>query len=438
MLSDYLSCAERKISTITLIGAGIGVIVGVFAIALGCIWLTRKNRRKGPPDSDGNDDEEESSKQTMKQDMEKGQTRKLESISDGEDMTPVKLKEDDPPVMQEPQRINKTTSRMLTGRTDSSASEGGILSKIGPTNSSRIGMHSQHHSRPAVSHFSTSSRSQPLISDTVGSRNIFPSNPLPSPRHLQMRNEQTPKRASAMSTKGLQPLPLAMKRTTRSIALQGVTNNVSRPGSVASFVQRTTGMTETIVPPVSMLSQCAPSSPTTIHCRSTPTRSESDTSCPLQVPLSMAPSSSSVPSNPNATAPLKIRKSAVQIARRPSYHPPMNFRPTLQASMAPSKINDNASRSIDLSGSRAFDRPGNGPKAIQTRTKKDSVDYMRLNSGSIVSKRTSTGSNSTNLRPLPFISSSRNKVVPESDGRSESQKSERLTLQEDGCTRRVE
>lgn len=264
--------------------------------------------------------------------------------------------------MQEPQRINKTTSRMLTGRTDSSASEGGILSKIGrPTNSSRISMHSQHHSRPAISHFSTSSRSQPLISDTVGSRNIFPSNPLPGPRHLQMRNEQTPKRASAMSTKGLQPLPLAMKRTTRSIALQGVTNNVSRPGSVASFVQRTTGMTETIVPPVSMLSQCAPSSPTTIHCRSTPTRSESDTSCPLQVPLSMAPSSSSVPSNPNATAPLKIRKSAVQIARRPSYHPPMNFRPTLQASMAPSKINDNASRSIDLSGSRAFDRPGNGP-----------------------------------------------------------------------------
>lgn len=293
--------------------------------------------------------------------------------------------------MQEPQRINKTTSRMLTGRTDSSASEGGILSKIErPTNSSRIGMHSQHHSRPAISHFSTSTRSQPLISDTVGSKNIFPSNLLPSPRHLQMRNEQTPKRASAMSTKGA-------------------------------------GMTETIVPPVSMLSQCAPSSPTSIHCRSTPTRSESDTSCPLQVPLSMAPSPSSVPSNPNATAPLKIRKSAVQIARRPSYHPPMNFRPTLQASMAPSKINDNASRSIDLSGSRAFDRPGNGPKAIQTRTKKDSVDYMRLNSGSIVSKRTSTGSNSTNLRPIPFISSSRNKVVPESDGRSESQKSERLT-----------
>ncbi|OXG86486.1 hypothetical protein C349_01968 [Cryptococcus neoformans var. grubii Br795] len=34
-----------------------------------------------------------------------------------------------------------------------------------------------------------------------------------------------------MSNKGLQPLPLAMKRTTRSIALQGVTNNVSRPGA---------------------------------------------------------------------------------------------------------------------------------------------------------------------------------------------------------------
>lgn len=427
LLSDYLSCAKSKISTITLIGAGIGVTVGVLAIVFGCIWLTRKNRRKMPPDIDGDDDQKESSKQKMKQSIEKGPmpARKLESISDGEDVIPVKLREDDPPVVQESQKINKATSRMITDRTDSSASETDILSKTErPSNSSKTTMHSQHYNRPSISHFSTSIRSQSSFSNTIGSRNLFPSNPSPSPRHLQLHNEQMPKRASAMSTKGLQPLPLALKRSTRSIPLRGVINSVSRPVSTVSFVQRTTGMMETHVPPVPMLSQQVPSSPTSIQYQSTATQSGSDIRRPSQVPVPVTISSNSLPSNPNATAPLNIRKSVVQTDRLPSYHD-MNFRPTLQASMDPSKINDGPPRSIELSGSRAFDRPGNGPKTIQTRTKKDSVDYMGLNNGSNVSKRTSIGSNSTNLKPIPFIPPFRKKVIPEIDGRSESQKSGR-------------
>ncbi|WVQ94046.1 hypothetical protein IAU59_001124 [Kwoniella sp. CBS 9459] len=41
---DYLSCAKDKISTTTLIGAGIGVTLGIFALAFLCIWLTKRKR----------------------------------------------------------------------------------------------------------------------------------------------------------------------------------------------------------------------------------------------------------------------------------------------------------------------------------------------------------------------------------------------------------
>ncbi|OCF40100.1 hypothetical protein I317_06113 [Kwoniella heveanensis CBS 569] len=43
-VTDYLSCAKDKISTTTLIGAGIGVTLGIFALAFLCIWLTKRKR----------------------------------------------------------------------------------------------------------------------------------------------------------------------------------------------------------------------------------------------------------------------------------------------------------------------------------------------------------------------------------------------------------
>ncbi|WVF66431.1 hypothetical protein IAT40_001171 [Kwoniella sp. CBS 6097] len=43
-VTDYLSCAKDKISTTALIGAGIGVTLGIFALAFLCIWLTKRKR----------------------------------------------------------------------------------------------------------------------------------------------------------------------------------------------------------------------------------------------------------------------------------------------------------------------------------------------------------------------------------------------------------
>ncbi|WWC85725.1 uncharacterized protein L201_000591 [Kwoniella dendrophila CBS 6074] len=54
-LGDYLSCAKNKISTPILIGAGIGITVGIFLISFLCIWLTKKKRRKvSQKDSENN------------------------------------------------------------------------------------------------------------------------------------------------------------------------------------------------------------------------------------------------------------------------------------------------------------------------------------------------------------------------------------------------
>lgn len=267
---------------------------------------------------DRDDDEEESSKQTVKQDMEKGRRSagKLSGTLNNEDIIPVKSREDNPFVLQASQRINKTTPRTAEiDRTDSFASEMDILSKTEqPANSNRATVYSPDHSQPAISYLSSSIRSQRLASDTVGSRNLFPSNSSPHPRHIQLRNESWPTRASAASTTGFQPLPSGIKRTTRSIPLRGVVSSASRPVSTVSFVQRRTSITKTNVPLVPIPAQLAPSSPTSIHYRSFLTRTESDASSPSQMAVPVTVSSNSVPSNPNTTAPLNIRKSGVQNA----------------------------------------------------------------------------------------------------------------------------
>ncbi|WVQ91424.1 hypothetical protein IAS59_005222 [Cryptococcus gattii] len=402
-ISNYLSCAKSRISTTTLIGVGTGITVGVLAIAFGCIWLTRKSRRKAPSAVDRDDDEEESSKQTVKQDMEKGRrsARKLDGTSNDGDIIPVQLREDNPSVLQASQRINKATPRTTEiDRTDSFASEMDTLSKTEqPANSSRVTVYSPDHSQPAISYLSTSIRSQRLASNTVGSRNLFPSNSSPSPRHIQLRNEPSPTRASAISTTGFQLLPSGIKRTTRSIPLRGVVSSASRPVSTVPFVQRTTSIAKTNVPLVPIPAQIAPSSPTSIHYRSFLTRTESDASHPLQMTVPLTVSSNSVPSNPNATAPLNIRKSVVQNVRVPSYHD-MNFRPTLQTFNTPSKMKDGPPRSIDLSDCRVFNKSGTGPNATKTRTKKGHPG-VRVDNGSNESERTSEASNSANLKIDP-------------------------------------
>ncbi|ODN76101.1 hypothetical protein L202_06036 [Cryptococcus amylolentus CBS 6039] len=104
-VGDYLSCAKSKISTTALIGAGIGVTLGVFVLAFGCIWLTKKKRKKVTDDKDQGDEGEESGSDGEK--VSKGRRARQMNREESEaedDWRPVKLREDEPPTYQEARR----------------------------------------------------------------------------------------------------------------------------------------------------------------------------------------------------------------------------------------------------------------------------------------------------------------------------------------------
>ncbi|WVW81699.1 hypothetical protein I302_103694 [Kwoniella bestiolae CBS 10118] len=56
-VKNYLTCAKNKISTPMLIGAGIGITLGVFLLSFLCIWLTKKRRRRAAAQKDQNQDQ---------------------------------------------------------------------------------------------------------------------------------------------------------------------------------------------------------------------------------------------------------------------------------------------------------------------------------------------------------------------------------------------
>ncbi|OCF59746.1 hypothetical protein L486_02419 [Kwoniella mangroviensis CBS 10435] len=51
-VKNYLSCAKNRISTPMLIGAGIGITLGIFVLSFLCICLTKKKRRKAAQQKD--------------------------------------------------------------------------------------------------------------------------------------------------------------------------------------------------------------------------------------------------------------------------------------------------------------------------------------------------------------------------------------------------
>ncbi|WWC97151.1 hypothetical protein V866_004030 [Kwoniella sp. B9012] len=51
-VKNYLTCAKNKISTPMLIGAGIGITLGIFVLSFLCIWLTKKKRRRAAQHKD--------------------------------------------------------------------------------------------------------------------------------------------------------------------------------------------------------------------------------------------------------------------------------------------------------------------------------------------------------------------------------------------------
>ncbi|WVQ76254.1 hypothetical protein IAR50_005919 [Cryptococcus sp. DSM 104548] len=219
-VSDYLSCAKDKISTTALIGAGIGITLGIFALAFGCIWITRRKRKKVADGKDREDTAAEEESGESRSDGEKGgrtkraRQRKEESEAE-DDWRPVKLREDEPPTYQEVRRNQGKKGNRHEDMTDSSSSELDPLpKKSGPRKGSRDTIYSQRAPRPAPTPVQPT-RQAPFEEsgspgqEVISGRQLYPSNPSPDPRHLQphplQRSATNASRTSVFSTYSTRP-----------------------------------------------------------------------------------------------------------------------------------------------------------------------------------------------------------------------------------------
>ncbi|ODO02069.1 hypothetical protein L198_02800 [Cryptococcus wingfieldii CBS 7118] len=454
-VGDYLSCAKSKISTTALIGAGIGVTLGVFVLAFGCIWITRKKRKKVTDDRDQDADEgEESGIDSEKvSKRRRARQRNREESEAEDDWRPIKLREDEPPTYQEARRNHgKKGGSHCDNNTDSSSSELDPLPrKGGPRKGSRDTIYSQRAVRPAPSVAQPSLQApfgnsgSPGQEAIMSGRQLYPSNPSPDPRHLQPRQHQQPPtnaardsvfstystrppargpqpalpsmttaRASVSSSftsrqpsRGPQPpFPSAMRSSVHSRApLRGAAG--SRPTSTVSFSKEQPSTLD--VPPMPAL-RGQTSAPRRDRPPTRLLRSEPHTPAPLQAPLVQAPAlpSSLLTSNPaNLTAPLNIRKSVVPSNYIPSYYQSSSNRPESAETSSLPFLSDKSDESP----------PDPSMKPVPVEMLSPSSDKSTLNSARLENnmnarERLSSGSEESRMGPISTVSPFKGKTAP--------------------------
>ncbi|KAK4684847.1 hypothetical protein P7C73_g5320, partial [Tremellales sp. Uapishka_1] len=167
-VSNFIDCTKKNISTGVLIGAGIGITLGIFIIAFGCIWCLRSRRRPKTAEQGETNDE-------GKEVLEDGQEKE----------TPLSEKQ-----VYERRRLAATVEDVSDTET---------------TKEKRPKRQSQHAGLGGIG--------SPVQVDQV--RNLYPTNPSPNPRLSMASTYKTPPQVPS------QPMPpSAMARR----------SNFSRPG----------------------------------------------------------------------------------------------------------------------------------------------------------------------------------------------------------------
>ncbi|RXK39136.1 hypothetical protein M231_03641 [Tremella mesenterica] len=316
---DYLSCEKSKTSTTVLVGAGIGVTLGIFALIFGIVWISKRNRKRSTRDT-------EVGKKVSQGDgnTKKGTNSKAEEEEEEEYETE---EEEDVPN----ENIKKKAVTVEEDHSDEEAwSPQPPPEKTLPSRSSRPSQVPPLQRPPLVRENAT--EGSPI--EPVPTRQLYPSNPSPQPRHLEdprrLHQGRPIHRPSVASQRGAQP-PLT-RGSIPDIPPFNPQRNTLRTGESHSQTQTRPSL------------QQAHSAP----ARGFPHDGRRPSNAP---PPSSAPRRPSAP-GPTAgvrreidgnTRPLDIRKSTV----RPLAPPPENV--TIRRSVLPSYYEPDAARISRLS-----------------------------------------------------------------------------------------
>ncbi|WWD22351.1 hypothetical protein CI109_106842 [Kwoniella shandongensis] len=199
-VGDYISCQRQRVSTPVLIGAGIGVVIGILILSFGCIWLAKRPKRRQAVKDDevyqvdlGAKESDKVQVETAERLRKRDRFHEISSISSGEEISDrplIRHREDDrggPPLPSRDPQLPPAPPYSVAVRANKS---------LPPVNSvtmsrrpSKETIHSQKSSRPPPPGSSSAPRPS-TVADTGTPiqpnqpRNLYLSNPSPISRHL--------------------------------------------------------------------------------------------------------------------------------------------------------------------------------------------------------------------------------------------------------------
>jgi len=264
LIRNYLSCEKNKISTTTLVWAGIGLTVGIFALVFLTVWLVQRGSKKRadiPPSQVEPD-------------------RRFEA------MRPDASLAGPNPVRNEKAQYRRADEKHKQPQ------PGGKVALHGPFAARVENASDVEGGRALPSQMATINGSP--MDTTLRPRSLYPSNPSPDQRHL---NHQQPVRSSLAypapaqpSPASVPPLPSTNTRQPKSAMRQSVHSTRSRRESVAS-----------------------------VHFGGAGFAADSTTPPPLP-PLTTRPVMPAPSDTFGPTPPLAIRKSVAPTVAIPSYY----------------------------------------------------------------------------------------------------------------------
>jgi len=183
MRRDYLKCQKDTISTTTLIAAGLGVTVGILALVGLCVWLCNRKKRRHPRTSTDNESQPGKSDNTR---------TSIESYDEEVAYTSTRQKSQDEKRRVRPHNDESSPERekMSPGKINEKSSPAQVRRdpRAARVESSSSAEYAVTPPPPHPAHVPKTQLPSEILGspvDDTPSRQLYPSNPSPMPRHLR-------------------------------------------------------------------------------------------------------------------------------------------------------------------------------------------------------------------------------------------------------------